>query len=127
MMNLDALLETTNPMLLLSGLTFIIAGGIMYFFPPKKVNSLYGYRTARSMKNQKNWDFAQIYGAKALCVLGLVFILISFTRTLLPFDNDQHALFGMFLLIIGVVIMFLISEKAIKKNEEKNKGTQSLH
>ena len=123
MMNLDALLETTNPMLLLSGLTFIIAGGIMYFFPPKKVNSLYGYRTARSMKNQENWDFAQIYGAKALCVLGLVFILISFTRTLLPFDNDQHALFGMFLLIIGVVIMFLISEKAIKKNEEKNKGT----
>lgn len=123
MMDLDALLETTNPMLLLSGLTFIIAGGIMYFFPPKKVNSLYGYRTARSMKNQKNWDFAQTYGAKALCVLGLVFILISFTRTLLPFDNDQHALFGMFLLIIGVVVMFLISEKAIKKNEEKNKGT----
>ena len=122
-MNLDTLLETTNPMLLLSGFIFIIAGGIMYFFPPKKVNSLYGYRTARSMKNQKNWDFAQIYGAKALCVLGLVFILISFTRTLLPFDNDQHALFGMFLLIIGVVVMFLISEKAIKKNEEKNKGT----
>src|SRR5690606_20975452 len=122
MMNLDALLETTNPMLLLSGFIFIIAGGIMYFFPPKKINSLYGYRTARSMKNQKNWAFAQKYSAKALSVLGMVFILSSFIRMLLPFDNDQHALFGMFLLIIGVVIMFLICEKAIKENEEKNKG-----
>src|SRR5690606_36015306 len=116
-MTLDNFLEIVNPMLFLTGSIFIITGGIMYFFPPKKINSLYGYRTGRSMKSQKNWDFAQKYGAKALAVLGVLFIMISFTRTLLPFNNDQHALLGMFILIIGVVIMFLISEKAIKKNE----------
>ena len=38
---------------------------VMLFFgrrfltkPPKSINSLYGYRTARSMKNQQTWDFA---------------------------------------------------------------------
>ena len=37
---------------------------VMLFFgrrfltkPPKSINSLYGYRTARSMKNQQTWDF----------------------------------------------------------------------
>lgn len=27
--------------------------------PPKKISCLYGYRTARSMKNQETWNFAQ--------------------------------------------------------------------
>ena len=26
--------------------------------PPKTINALYGYRTARSMKNQETWNFA---------------------------------------------------------------------
>src|SRR5690554_3098253 len=115
MMDLDALLETTNPMLLLSGLTFIIAGGIMYFFPPKKVNSLYGYRTARSMKNQKNWDFAQKYSAKIMAFIGFGMVIISFTRTLLPFDNDQTAIFGVAILLLSVIILLVIVERKLKK------------
>jgi hypothetical protein len=30
-------------------------------FPPKNINSIYGYRTARSMKSQKIWDAANSY------------------------------------------------------------------
>ena len=26
--------------------------------PPKSINSFYGYRTARSMKNRQNWDLS---------------------------------------------------------------------
>ena len=29
--------------------------------PPKQINSLYGYRTTMSMKNQSTWEFAHRY------------------------------------------------------------------
>ncbi len=41
----------------LIGAIFIIAGLIMLIFPPKKINSLYGYRTPRSMKKYRQLEF----------------------------------------------------------------------
>ncbi|MBL4605271.1 MAG: SdpI family protein, partial [Flavobacteriaceae bacterium] len=40
-----------------NGLLFIISL-IFYFFPPKKINNLYGYRTHRTMQNKEAWDLA---------------------------------------------------------------------
>lgn len=43
-----------NPLFLIpitSGPLFMIAGLVLLKFPPKKINSLYGYRTNSSMKN----------------------------------------------------------------------------
>ncbi|MDA0356796.1 MAG: SdpI family protein, partial [Bacteroidetes bacterium] len=57
-----------NPLFLIpstSGLIFMLAGFIMLKLPPKKINSLYGYRTRSSMKNQERWDFSQKYSAIA--------------------------------------------------------------
>jgi uncharacterized membrane protein len=42
---------TTNGLLFLLSILF-------YKFPPKKINSLYGYRTVKAMQNQQIWDFA---------------------------------------------------------------------
>ena len=61
---MDTILEYCNQMLLLVGIVFILAGSIMYVFPPKKINSFYGYRTASSMQSQQKWNFAQTYSAK---------------------------------------------------------------
>jgi len=58
-----------NPLFLVPIITapfLILAGFIMLKWPPKKINSLYGYRTKRSMKNQENWDFSQVLSAKKL-------------------------------------------------------------
>jgi len=35
-------------------------GYMMYKHPPKSINAIYGYRTARSMKNDETWKFAMI-------------------------------------------------------------------
>jgi len=40
-----------------NGLLFLISL-VFYFFPPKKINALYGYRTNKSMKNEAIWKFA---------------------------------------------------------------------
>lgn len=112
---LDKILEITNPMLLTVGLIFMLMGIIMYKFPPKKINGLYGYRTASSMQSQNKWDFAQKYSAKIMAFIGFGMLLFSFTRTLLPFDNDETAIFGVAILLLSVIILLLIVEKKLKQ------------
>ena len=57
---------------------------VMLFFgrrfltkPPKSINSLYGYRTARSMKNQQTWDFAHRVCGKLWPRAGAVMLPLS--------------------------------------------------
>lgn len=40
-------------------------------FPPKKINHLYGYRTARSMANEAVWEDANNYSMKLGVQLGI--------------------------------------------------------
>ncbi len=39
--------------------------------PPKKINSIYGYRTIRSMKNRETWEFAHKLCAKIRTICGI--------------------------------------------------------
>lgn len=50
-----------------------------YFYPPKKINSLYGYRTNKSMKNEEVWRFANSFFNKTL----LKYAAISLVAALL--------------------------------------------
>lgn len=45
--------------------------------PPKTINGFYGYRTARSMKNQSTWDFAHHTCGRLWFRLGLVLLPVS--------------------------------------------------
>ena len=112
---IDTILEYCNQMLLLVGIIFILAGAIMYVFPPKKINGLYGYRTASSMQNQQKWDFAQTYSAKIMMLTGLIFTLISPSKGLFKTNETTDVVLGMGVMIIGTVIMILIVEKALRK------------
>ena len=47
--------DQINPLTLILGVTgliFYVAGYIQFKYPPKKINSLYGYRTKTSMRSQ---------------------------------------------------------------------------
>ena len=41
----------------INGLLFFFSL-VFYFFPPKKINNFYGYRTKKSMLNDDIWSFA---------------------------------------------------------------------
>jgi len=112
---MDKILEITNPMLFGTGIIFIIMGIIMNIFPPKKINSLYGYRTASSMESQEKWDFSQKYSAKVMAIIGVVLSIISFYRPFLNLSNDQHAILGLAVLIASAVSLIVIVEKKLKK------------
>jgi len=100
--------------LFLSGLSFLIAGFVMSKFPPKKINSLYGYRTGSSMKSQETWDFAQRKSANDLKLFGFGMMIISFGGMFLPFGTWGSA-FALFVLIGFCAFMFFDTEKALKR------------
>lgn len=62
----------------LIGLIFLIMGFIQKRFPPRRINSLYGYRMPSAMKNQQTWDEANGFSARYMIKLGLIMIIAGF-------------------------------------------------
>ena len=104
---------------LFGGILFFVTGFIMYLFPPKKINSLYGYRTAKSMENQEKWSFSQIYSSKEMMKLGCLLTICCLFSLFTNFDNFTNMITGLGLMILIVIILFLRVEKAIKHKFEK--------
>ena len=112
---MNAILEYCNQMLLCVGIVFILVGLIMYAFPPKKINGLYGYRTQTSMQSQQKWDFAQTYSSKIMMLTGLIFSLIAPSKGLFKTDESTDLAIGMFCTIVGSILMIVVVEKALRK------------
>jgi len=87
---------------LLCGICFLAGAAIMYIFPPKKINWLYGYRTVASMKSPERWEFAQQYSTIQMFKASVFMIVISFTGSLI-------------ITIVGVCYMFITTERELKK------------
>ena len=114
---INTILEYCNQMLLCVGIVFILAGVILYVFPPKKINGLYGYRTQTSMQSQQKWDFAQTYSAKIMMLTGLIFTLIAPSKGLFKTNESVDLGIGMFCMIVGSILMIVVVEKALRKIE----------
>jgi uncharacterized membrane protein len=101
-------------LLLPIGLFFIAT--LFTAFPPRKINSWAGYRTSRSMENQKNWDYANKQAGLILMltsVLLLVVILIS--RCLHWADRDTVLLVNTFICLPFIFLPILLIERKLKK------------
>jgi len=70
----------------LVGMIFIIVGLVSYYFPPKKINDLYGYRTISSKRNQQTWDAANRFSA-VYCLKAGAIVLIAGILLRLLIDN----------------------------------------
>ncbi|RKR81596.1 SdpI/YhfL family protein [Mucilaginibacter gracilis] len=61
----------------LVGLIILIVGLIQKYFPPKRINNWYGYRTDIAKKSQQNWDYAQAYSANLMLKYGSGAIILG--------------------------------------------------
>ena len=103
----------------LLGVVFLIGAQITLRYPPKKINSLYGYRTKNSMKSQQHWDFAQRYSSIKMKALGLIYLLMG---GLFYFLNYESVAVGLLIGITTVppLVLLLQTEKAIKTQFPKD-------
>ncbi|NLZ95640.1 MAG: SdpI family protein [Bacteroidales bacterium] len=102
-----------NPLFLIA-LIFIITGFILHKFPPKTINTFYGYRTKRSMRNQNSWNFAQLYSSKLMMQLGLLYALIGLIGFIYKPSETIIAITAIALLIIIAAIIIVKVEKKLK-------------
>ncbi len=97
-----------------TGSVLLGVGLAMKFIPPKKINSFYGYRTPRSMKNQSAWDEANSYSATLMLWAG---ISTLFIQTVLFFSIGGHKslLISISYYFIFIAISIFITEKRLKQ------------
>jgi uncharacterized membrane protein len=100
--------------LFIVGFVFALAAFITLKFPPKKINSIYGYRTSRSMKNQENWDLAQRFSSQLMLKQGLIMFVMAFILAVLPISAEVSTLISMLLLVTSVINLFFQTEKRLK-------------
>ena len=112
---------------LLIPFTMIGFGRVFMKNPPDKINMLYGYRSALSMKSVETWEFAHSYCGKLWTKLGLM-LLISVLPLFFCFgrDIDTIALVGLVICGVQLVVMMcsiIPIERALKKSFDED-GTR---
>jgi len=106
---------------LLIPIVMIVFGAVFLCCPPEEINSIYGYRTARSMASREAWMFAHHMMGKLWLRLGLVMLPLA-VAVMFPCmgkESDAVGLWGG--IVCGVECLWMIlpvipTEKALKKN-----------
>ncbi|WP_367754144.1 SdpI family protein [Flavobacterium sp. WC2430] len=90
---------------------------IAYLFQPKKINSIYGYRTAKSKKNIENWKIANRFSAIGLIIISIINIIIFYLSSFFIHNIDDYIF--TIILAFEFVILIYLTEKKLTQNENK--------
>ena len=99
----------------------IISGKMMWKHPPKTINGIIGYRTARSMKNRDTWKYAHDYCGRLWWKIGWVLLLPSVIIHF-PFYNHSEDTIGTVggilcaIQCVCLIIPIFFTERALKRN-----------
>lgn len=88
--------------------------------PPRRINGVYGYRTARSMKNQETWLFAHKVCGRLWFRLGLLLLPVSVCAMLPALGRSVNAVGIWCCMVETVQLVVLIGsifpvERALKR------------
>jgi len=111
-------------------LLLIIVGRMMWKHCPKKINSIVGYRTSRSMKNMDTWKFAHTYCGQLWWKIGWIMLVLSIIVQL-PFvkaTENQVGVVGAIICTVQCLVLIASifpTEKALKRNFKED-GTRRV-
>jgi hypothetical protein len=114
--------DQINPLTLILGVTgliFYVAGYIQFKYPPKKINSLYGYHTKTSMRSQEIWDFSQTFSAKKIQQLGVYLFFGGILAYFMNIDQFFAMWTGISLITALPILMIFQIEKELKRRFPK--------
>ena len=95
--------------------------------PPKKVNSLFGYRTSRSMRNQETWAYAHRYLGKLWKLLAPMLVVLAVVPMALVYGktNDEMSTVGLIVCFVQLALLLCslpITERYLKRTfDERGK------
>lgn len=107
-------------MTILIPLIMIIFGIVCKYYPPKKINDIYGYRTKNSMRSQEAWDFAYQFNGKLMLRWGMILLILSMIA-MLCLKTYYEWVCMVVCIIQTVIVCFTIppTEKALKEKFNK--------
>lgn len=92
----------------------LATGLILLYFPPKSINSWYGYRTANSMESEYKWKKAQKTGVlnliKSTLVIGVINLLL-----LVFYPEFQQPIIVIIEMLFVMLYTFLATENKLNK------------
>jgi uncharacterized membrane protein len=83
----------------------VVIGIIAKMKPAKQINSVIGYRSARSRSSQENWDKAQQLMSKNLIILGAAELVITIIAA--AFTNGLNEQQFLIFLVVFVLLQAL--------------------
>ncbi len=86
----------------------IVIGAIFSRKAPKTINYLFGYKTARSMKNRDTWEFAHNYSGKLMRIIGAVLVPISIAVMLFVRGGSEKTVSTVACVLLTVQTMALV-------------------
>jgi len=99
---------------LIVSIVIILLGFLFMKYPPKSRNSMYGYRTPMSMKNQDTWDVSQKHSGFIVIILGIINSVFWIWSIIEPMAANRETVQLLFLLI-GAAVMIIIEEINLRK------------
>ncbi len=75
----------------LIGIIFIAVGVVLKLFPPKHINSWYGYRTPFSMKNKATWDEGNRFSSIMFVYVGGISLIAAVLCDVIYIGNFDKA------------------------------------
>ena len=110
---------------LLIPVIMLVFGWIFHRQAPKKINVWYGYRSARSMKNEDTWVFAHHHLARTWMLVGAVLLVISVIPMIAVYgkDDDTVSVVSLVLTVIQLiplVVSLIPTERALKRTFDEN-------
>lgn len=111
------MLNPFSLIIFIAGICFAMAGWLMHKFPPKQINSIYGYRTPRSMRRQESWKEGNRYSSGIMFFIGLADCFIGFMGIFFTPPELAGAISALALVLISAFLIIFMTEKRLKNRD----------
>ncbi|MBF45160.1 MAG: hypothetical protein CMD38_02520 [Flavobacteriales bacterium] len=105
---------------LLIGPLMLVISLIFFYFPPKKINLIYGHRTTLSMKNQDTWKEANKRSIHMMLLVSALTCILQLIGIFFNINQETTILNATGFLVAGLIIGVIVIEKQLKAIFDKD-------
>ena len=99
---------------LLIGPLMLLISLIFFYFPPKKINLIYGHRTTLSMKSQDTWNEANKRSIHMMLLVSALTCILQLIGIIFNINLETTILYATVFLVAGLIIGVIVIEKQLK-------------